>query len=483
MTAAGAVAAVPSRTAAAPPDDAGRSPEHVLLIDWDGFDPDFLGRVATPNLDALVERGSLTIGSSTFQTLSNPARASMSTGAYPDTHENAAFYLDPASNTATGQERNLEAETIAEALAEEGRTVAAVQWYMVQDHGTSYGDPEHLYVQPGGHFGNRVDVAVDILHQRPVESGGTQVTVPRVPGLLAVYGGDLDELAHAEGAESPHIGALLAEMDAELGRLIQATKDVGIYGETAFILTSDHGMTSWNRTLLPQVLDAVSTAGYIPEIVTPGRSPAPTTEVVLVPNAVRCGNFYLRGRAATEQGLAAVRAALESLTPAYVSQVLADADVEAMRASDKLGDSSPRQSRRTPLRSTNPPPGRRAPRTAAPRNWRCRSSCPAPVSAAAPFPTARASSTWRRRSRRSSASPRPTTSKGACSPRSSTRRPDPGRSARPAAEGVVAVGGEQLTPPRHSWSDVQDVRPAAARYWERFTAVGTEPSSVAVIAG
>jgi arylsulfatase A-like enzyme len=100
----------------------------VLLIDWDGFDPDFLGRVATPHLDALVERGSLTIGSSTFQTLSNPARASMSTGAYPDTHENAAFYLDPASNTATGQERNLEAETIAEALAEEGRTVAAVQW-------------------------------------------------------------------------------------------------------------------------------------------------------------------------------------------------------------------------------------------------------------------------------------------------------------------------------------------------------------------
>src|SRR4029453_5094166 len=99
----------------------------------------------------------------------------------------------------------------------------------------------------------------------------------------------------AEGAESPHIGPLLAEMDAELGRLIQATKDVGIHGETTFILTSDHGMTSWNRTLLPQVLDAVSTAGYVPEIVTPGRSPAPETEGVIVPNAVRYGNLHLRG--------------------------------------------------------------------------------------------------------------------------------------------------------------------------------------------
>jgi arylsulfatase A-like enzyme len=338
VTAAVTVAAVPSRAAAAPSGDSGRSPKHVLLIDWDGFDPDYLGRVATPNLDALSERGSLTIGSSTFQTVSNPARASMVTGAYPDTHENAAYYLDPASNTVKGQERNLEAETIAEALAEEGRTVAAVQWYMVQDHGTSFGDPEHLYVQPGGDFGDRVDVAIDILHQRPVDSGGTQVTVPQVPELLAVYGSDLDELAHAEGAESPDIGARLAEMDAELGRLIQATKDVGIYGETAVILTSDHGMTSWNRTLLPQVLDAVNTAGYVAEVVTPGQSPAPTTEVVLVPNAVRYGNFYLRGRAATEQGRADVRAALESMAPAYVAQVLDDADLEAMRASDKLGD-------------------------------------------------------------------------------------------------------------------------------------------------
>ena len=336
MTATVAVAAFPSRVAAAP-DAAGGWPRHVVLIDWDGFDPDFLGRTAAPNLDALAGGGSRAVGSSTFPTVSNPARASMSTGAFPDTHENAAFYFDPASNTARGQERFLGAETIAEALAEEGRTVAAVQWYVVQDHGTSFGDPEHLYVQPGGDFGNRVDVAIDILHQRPVDSGGTQVVVPQIPELLAVYGSDLDGLAHDEGAESPAMGALLAEMDADLGRLVQATKDVGIHDETAFILTSDHGMTSWNRTLIPQVLRSVRAAGYVPEIVPPGRSPAPTTEVVIV-NADRYGDFHLRGRAATEQGRADVRAALQSLSPHHVSQVLDNADLEAMRASDKLGD-------------------------------------------------------------------------------------------------------------------------------------------------
>ena len=324
--------------AAAPPEGAGRSPKHVVLVDWDGFDPAFLDQAPTPNLDALARRGSLTIGQSTFQTVSNPARASMSTGAYPGTHNNAAYYFDPASNTARGQERYLEAETIAEALAEEGRTVASVQWYMVQNHGTAYGDPEHLYVQPGGGFARRVDVAIDILNRRPVDSGGTLVTVPKVPDLLAVYSDSLDSLAHREGAESPNIGPLLARMDADLGRLVQATKDVGIYGETAFLLTSDHGMTSWNRTLIPQVLGAIGEAGYLSEVVTPGRSPAEATEVVIVPNAVRYGDITLRGRAATDAGRSDVRAALESLSPAYISQVLDDADLDAVRASDKLGD-------------------------------------------------------------------------------------------------------------------------------------------------
>jgi len=45
--------------------------------------PGYLGRVATPNLDALAGRGAFALAHSTFHTISNPARASMSSGAYP----------------------------------------------------------------------------------------------------------------------------------------------------------------------------------------------------------------------------------------------------------------------------------------------------------------------------------------------------------------------------------------------------------------
>ncbi|MDP9487388.1 MAG: alkaline phosphatase family protein [Actinomycetota bacterium] len=309
-------------------------PEHVILVDWDGFDPDYLGRAPTPNLDALAGRGSLSIAESTFPTKSNPARASMSTGAYPETHGNAAYYFDERSNRATGQTRFLAAETIPQALAAGGKTTASVQWYMVQDHGTSYGDPEHLYVEPGGLFERRVDAAIDILNQRPVDSGGKMVRVPKIPDFLAVYGVDLDAFGHAEGAEGPNIGPLLAELDRQLGRLVRATKEVGIYERTTFILTSDHGMTTWDRSLTER-LAATTILGRRPEIVPPGRPPSPEAEIIVV-TAGRIADVTLRGQAATPQGREEVRTVLEGLP--HISRVLDAADLQALHASDKLGD-------------------------------------------------------------------------------------------------------------------------------------------------
>ncbi len=330
-------AAVPAWLLSRRPESGPQSgnPEHVILVDWDGFDPDYLGLAPTPNLDALASRGSLSIAEGTFPTISNPSRASMSTGAYPEVHGNAAYYFDGETSRVVGETRFLAAETISEALAAEGRTTASVQWYMVQDHGTSYGDPEHLYVQPGGLFEKRVDAAIEILNLRPVDSGGKMVTVPKIPDFLAVYGVDLDAFGHAEGAEGPNIGPLLAELDLQLGRLVQATKEVGIYEQTAFLLTSDHGMTSWSHSLAEE-LASMSTLGQRPEIAHPGRPVSPDAEIVIVPSAGRIADVTLRGRAATPEGSEEVRAALAALP--HISRVLGAADLELLNTSYKLGD-------------------------------------------------------------------------------------------------------------------------------------------------
>jgi hypothetical protein len=109
------------------------SADHVILVDWDGFGSDLLDRVPMPNLRSLIARGSLSIADSTYNTYSNSARASMSTGAHPEVHGNAGYYLDRERDIVFSQNRELRAQTINQALAERGLTSASVGWYMVQD--------------------------------------------------------------------------------------------------------------------------------------------------------------------------------------------------------------------------------------------------------------------------------------------------------------------------------------------------------------
>ncbi len=321
-------------------------PQHVILVDWDGFGSELLGRVPMPNLQALVAGGSLSTAASTYNTYSNSARASMSTGAHPEVHGNAGYYLDRERDVVVGQNRELRAETINQALAAAGRTTASVGWYMVQNFGTSYGDPAHLYVQPGvapqyrdrpgGGFSTRVDVAIEILNRRPVNSAGQPVTVPQTPAFLAVYAGEIDALMHGEGPASPNLPPLLAAYDRDLGRLIQGVREAGIGTETTLMLTADHGMSLWTRTIMPALTEAISSAGLRTEVVAVGRSPAADSEVILTSNGVRMSNVYLRGRAAGHEGRAVVRQAAARV--GHIPNVFDQHDLRQLRASDKLGD-------------------------------------------------------------------------------------------------------------------------------------------------
>ncbi|MEU5939650.1 alkaline phosphatase family protein [Micromonospora sp. NPDC047548] len=317
-------------------DSSGTGPraKHVVLLAWDGFDPAYLDLVETPHLDELARQGSLGTTSGCFPSISNTSWATIATGAWPHTHLNTPYFIDPSSGRAVSQTRTLEAQSIAEAVTAAGGTVASVQFFIVQNHGTVYGDPRALYVQPGGPSSVRVDVAVDILHGRPVRSGSTMVTVEEPPMLLAVYCDALDGLGHQQGAEAPDMGATLAALDADLGRLVQATKDVGIYGETAFLVVGDHGMTTFTRGFGGLALAALSDAGFTPEFVSPGSAPSPQTDLAMVVGGV--ASVHLLGTARTDENIARARAALESVE--QVQRVYDRADLDAFGASPLLGE-------------------------------------------------------------------------------------------------------------------------------------------------
>ncbi|MGI5118370.1 alkaline phosphatase family protein [Marinactinospora thermotolerans] len=336
-TAVGASLALSARPAAARASaEAGRTVRHVVLVDWDGVDPSYLDRHAAslPNLHALAASGTRTVAGCTYKAVSNPNRASLATGALPATHGNTAYVLDPATGRARGQTRVLAVENMVQSLRRQGRTVVSAGWYIVQDRGVSYGDPDGLYTQ-GSTWEENVDTAVRVLRGEPVDSGGEPVTVARVPDLLALYSADIDSIGHGEGPGSERIPARLAEMDTGLGRLVETLRETGLYERTVMVFVSDHGMTGYTESLEPQVLGALRDAGFGAERLYSGRAPGPDTEVVLTASP-RTANVYLRGAAAEPEGRARVESLLRGLPE--LEAVRDRGELDALGASPEEGD-------------------------------------------------------------------------------------------------------------------------------------------------
>lgn len=63
----------------------------------------------------------------------------------------------------------------------------------------------------------------------------------KTPVLLAVCFDNPDHVGHAAGHDTPEYYAKLNELDTYVARIVQAVKDAGMFDETIFIITADHG--------------------------------------------------------------------------------------------------------------------------------------------------------------------------------------------------------------------------------------------------
>ncbi len=67
--------------------------------------------------------------------------------------------------------------------------------------------------------------------------------VKEQPAFVAVCFDQLDHTGHADGHDTPAYYETLERLDSYVGRIIEATRRAGIYDDTIFMLTSDHGGT------------------------------------------------------------------------------------------------------------------------------------------------------------------------------------------------------------------------------------------------
>lgn len=199
------------------------TPRLVLVI-LDGVRVD--AAAGMPNLQALAAKGSSGVATTELPSLSNPGRATLSTGAMPEVHgvTNNGRYSPPP------------VDSIFSLAKKQGLPVTVYGSYFWK---SAFGDSMetsriHSFEKE---LGPSRDADRLVAWQQRVCSEMTPTLASVGSGLVVVGLTATDEAAHDFGGESPEYLRLVAVADECLAGLVQALGDE----ETTFVVVADHG--------------------------------------------------------------------------------------------------------------------------------------------------------------------------------------------------------------------------------------------------
>jgi predicted AlkP superfamily pyrophosphatase or phosphodiesterase len=272
------------RTAqAAPPD----RPEHVVLISVDGMPPDYytapekLG-LHVPTLTMLKEAGAYAEGvEGVYPTVTYPQHTTMVTGLRPAAHgivQNRVFEAptDPQTRYWYWYANALKAETLWTIARKAGLTTAAVGWPVTVGATIDYNVPE-IYdpnESPATWNWTEKNSTPGLLEKAlgpagkkdsSVDERLTQVSEFIIktyrPHLLLLHLIELDGVHHRHGPRTPPAIQTAEREDGYIRRIIEATRQAGIYEKTTFFIVSDHGFASIEKRFSPNAV--LAKAGLI----------------------------------------------------------------------------------------------------------------------------------------------------------------------------------------------------------------------------
>lgn len=207
--------------------------EHVILIGLDGWGSYSVEKADMPNVKELMNEGAYTLQKRTVLPSSSAVNwASMFMGAGPELHGFTTW----GSQTPDLPSRELNENGMFPNIfqlfrdaAPDAEIGALFEWggirYVV----------DTLAVNHIGHFHNS-DKTNTALTKAAVE-----YIVSEKPNLLTVIYDSPDDVGHSEGHDTPGYYEMLKHLDNQVGEILTAIKDAGIYENTIVIVTSDHG--------------------------------------------------------------------------------------------------------------------------------------------------------------------------------------------------------------------------------------------------
>lgn len=253
--------------------------KHVVIVSVDGLrpaaylEPDRLG-LKVPTLRRLVAEGASAEGMrSVLPTLTYPAHTSMVTGVTPARH---GIFLNAAPDPEMRfglrwYAEDVRARTLYQAAEEKGLRTAMVFWPVTLGAQVDALLPEFWR-------GDRDDLKLLRAISTPGLLQGVQerfpafrfVTPPETrdedladvavhliltlrPHLLLLHMIGVDRAQHEFGLASPETRAAIENADAQLGRLVRALEQAGLWESTVLFVVSDHGFSPVKKVARPGV--------------------------------------------------------------------------------------------------------------------------------------------------------------------------------------------------------------------------------------
>ncbi len=249
---------------------------HVIIISVDGMraptytEPDAHG-LRVPTLRTLARDGAASDGArSVLPAVTYPSHTTMVTGVNPGTH--GITYNGPynpegrLNDMMRWYSEDIGVPTLWDAARARGLRTASVYWPVTVGARMTAIVPEFWRTEDEGSPEDQkllraisTPGLLDAVARRfpgfwerfrPVrvdDEAGADIAVHLIeslkPHLLLLHMFDVDHVQHDKGAFSPEGNAELEQADAQIARVIEASKRAGTWASTALVIVSDHGFT------------------------------------------------------------------------------------------------------------------------------------------------------------------------------------------------------------------------------------------------
>lgn len=205
--------------------------EHVVITGIDGMSPDGIQKAKTPTLDSMIRNGAATMHArSVLPSSSSSNWASMIMGADTEQHgvtsngwEKFDHQLPPVVVTKNGTFPTI--FTLFKDQQPEAHVGAIYDW---DGFGRLFEKSDVDFDIDGDHEDNTTQAAVNYIKEHK-------------PKFTFVHLDHVDHVGHSLGHGSPEYYKSVEKADSLIAKIVNSTKDAGIFEKTMFIISADHG--------------------------------------------------------------------------------------------------------------------------------------------------------------------------------------------------------------------------------------------------